>query len=53
MARRFRERPALTGLMLDRLLHHSHIVQIAGDCYRLMEKEKRKAAGHSALGVTG
>jgi DNA replication protein DnaC len=27
--------------MLDRLLHHAHIVQIGGESYRL--KDKRKA----------
>ena len=27
--------------MLDRLLHHAHIVQISGESYRL--KHKRKA----------
>ncbi|KVO63491.1 hypothetical protein WL65_24745 [Burkholderia ubonensis] len=27
--------------MLDRLLHHAHIVQISGESYRL--KDKRKA----------
>lgn len=32
---------ALTSAMLDRILHHSHIVQIKGESYRL--KEKRKA----------
>lgn len=32
---------ALTAAMLDRLLHHSHVVQIQGDSYRL--KDKRKA----------
>ncbi|MFN7095160.1 MAG: ATP-binding protein, partial [Burkholderiales bacterium] len=31
----------LTAAMLDRLLHHSHLIQIQGDSYRL--KEKRKA----------
>lgn len=31
----------LTAAMLDRLLHHSHVVQIQGDSYRL--KEKRMA----------
>ncbi|WP_244077365.1 ATP-binding protein, partial [Aeromonas caviae] len=30
-----------TAAMLDRLLHHAHIVQISGESYRL--KEKRKA----------
>lgn len=33
----------LTAAMLDRVLHHSHIVQIKGDSYRL--KQQRKA-GH-------
>lgn len=32
---------ALTSAMLDRLLHHSHVIQIRGESYRL--KEKRKA----------
>lgn len=32
---------ALTSAMLDRLLHHAHVIQIRGDSYRL--KEKRKA----------
>jgi DNA replication protein DnaC len=31
----------LTAALLDRLLHHAHIVQIHGDSYRL--KDKRKA----------
>jgi DNA replication protein DnaC len=31
----------LTAAMLDRLLHHSHLIQIQGESYRL--KEKRKA----------
>ena len=31
----------LTAAMLDRLLHHAHIVQISGESYRL--KDKRKA----------
>jgi DNA replication protein DnaC len=32
---------ALTSAMLDRILHHSHVIQIRGDSYRL--KDKRKA----------
>ncbi|AOK21160.1 hypothetical protein WM34_18110 [Burkholderia ubonensis] len=38
-----RERGAvrITAAMLDRLLHHAHIVQISGESYRL--KDKRKA----------
>ena len=30
----------LTAAMLDRLLHHCHIVQISGDSYRLKDKKK-------------
>jgi DNA replication protein DnaC len=26
--------------MLDRILHHSHVIQIKGDSYRLREKGK-------------
>jgi hypothetical protein len=26
--------------MLDRLLHHSHLIQIQGESYRLKEKKK-------------
>ena len=31
----------LTAAMLDRILHHSHVIQIRGESYRL--KDKRKA----------
>ena len=31
----------LTAAMLDRILHHAHIMQIKGDSYRL--KQQRKA----------
>jgi len=31
---------ALTSAMLDRLLHHSHLIQIRGDSYRLKGKHK-------------
>src|SRR5690606_7853361 len=37
----FAEDQTLTAALLDRLLHHAHIVQIAGESYRL--KDKRKA----------
>ena len=37
----FGNNSALTAAMLDRLLHHAHVVQIKGDSYRL--KDKRKA----------
>lgn len=31
---------ALTVATVDRLLHHSHIVNITGESYRLKEKQK-------------
>jgi DNA replication protein DnaC len=31
---------ALTAAMLDRILHHAHVIQIKGDSYRLREKRK-------------
>jgi DNA replication protein DnaC len=37
----FADDETLTAAMLDRLLRHGHIVQIAGESYRL--KDKRKA----------
>lgn len=37
----FADDQTLTAALLDRMLHHSHIVQIAGESYRL--KNKRKA----------
>jgi DNA replication protein len=36
----------LTAALLDRLLHHAHIVQIAAENYRL--KDKRKAGSIKA-----
>jgi len=38
--RTFAGNSALTAAMLDRLLHHAHVVQIKGDSYRLREKKK-------------
>jgi DNA replication protein DnaC len=37
----FADDATLTAALLDRLLHHAHVVQIAGQSYRL--KDKRKA----------
>ena len=31
---------ALTAAMLDRLLHHAHVIQIKGDSYRLKDKKR-------------
>ena len=43
----FAQDATLTAAMLDRLLHHSHLIQVQGESYRL--KEKRKAGIISAL----
>jgi len=45
----FADDQTLTAAMLDRLLHHAHIVQIAGESFRL--KDKRKA-GQAARRLT-
>ena len=37
----FAEETVLTAAMLDRLLHHSTVIQISGESYRL--KDKRRA----------
>jgi len=41
----FASDPALTSAMLDRLLHHSSVVTIKGDSYRLREKKKAGLIG--------
>lgn len=30
----------LTAAMLDRLLHHSHVLQLSGESYRLKDKKR-------------
>lgn len=35
----------LTAAMLDRLLHHSHVIQCRGDSYRLRDKKKAGIIG--------
>jgi len=40
-ANTFADDATLTAAMLDRLLHHAHIVSMTGESYRL--KDKRKA----------
>ncbi|SKA25300.1 DNA replication protein DnaC [Enhydrobacter aerosaccus] len=44
----FADDQTLTAAMLDRLLHHAHIVQISGESYRLRDKRK---AGQAARKV--
>jgi hypothetical protein len=41
---------ALTAALLDRLLHHAHVITIRGDSYRL--KDRRKAGLLEAKTVT-
>lgn len=36
----FAANTALTAAMLDRLLHHAHVIQIKGESFRLREKKK-------------
>lgn len=44
----FADDQTLTAAMLDRLLHHAHIVQIAGESYRLKDKRKAGQAARRA-----
>lgn len=37
--------PTLAAAILDRFLHHCHVVNIKGDSYRLREQSKAKAKG--------
>uniref|UniRef100_UPI001E3FFC7C IS21-like element helper ATPase IstB n=3 Tax=Ralstonia solanacearum TaxID=305 RepID=UPI001E3FFC7C len=39
----FADDQTLTAAMLDRLLHHAHIVQISGESYRLKDKREGRA----------
>lgn len=45
----FADDQTLTAAMLDRLLHHAHIVQISGDSYRLKDKRKAGATPRNPL----
>ena len=44
----FADDQTLTAAMLDRLLHHAHIVQITGESYRLKDKRKAGQAAKKA-----
>jgi len=37
----------LTSAMLDRLLHHAHVIQIRGDSYRLCQARQGGLLGSS------
>ena len=45
----FADDQTLTAAMLDRLLHHAHIVQIAGESYRLKDKRRAGQLSKKAL----
>lgn len=42
---------ALTSAMLDRLLHHAHVIQIRGDSYRLKDKRRAGIIGQQTAAV--
>ena len=46
----FADAPMMTAALLDRLLHHAHIVQITGESYRLKD---RKWVGFKSALTTG
>lgn len=48
----FADDQTLTAAMLDRLLHHAHIVQITGESFRLKDKRKAGQAARRATSVT-
>jgi DNA replication protein DnaC len=48
----FADDQTLTVAMLDRLLHHAHIVQIAGESYRLKDKRKAGQAARRSIATT-
>jgi DNA replication protein DnaC len=47
----FADDQTLTAAMLDRLLHHAHIVQITGDSYRLKDKRKAGQAAKKTVSI--
>jgi DNA replication protein DnaC len=49
-ANAFANDATLTAAMLDRLLHHCHIIQIIGESYRLMDKKKIGIAPDTGAG---
>ncbi len=42
----FAQDTPLTAALLDRLLHHAHVVPIAGESYRLKDKRRAGVIGH-------
>lgn len=48
----FADDQTLTAAMLDRLLHHAHIVQVTGESYRLRDKRRAGQAAKRAAPAT-
>lgn len=48
----FADDQTLTAAMLDRLLHHAHIVQITGESYRLKDKRKAGQTARRSIATT-
>ena len=44
----FDDNAALTSAMLDRLLHHAHVIQIRGESYRLRDARQSGLIGSKA-----
>lgn len=45
--------PVIATAILDRLLHHSHVLNIRGESYRLREKKQAGLIGVGAAALTG
>lgn len=45
--------PVVASAILDRLLHHSHVLNIKGESYRLREKKKSGLFPSSLVGIGG
>lgn len=43
----------LTAAMLDRLMHHAHLIQIKGESYRLKDKRKAGVLGLAQQPLAG
>lgn len=38
--------PVIASAVLDRLVHHAHLVPIVGDSFRMKDLKHRKQGGH-------
>lgn len=51
-ANAFADDTTLTAAMLDRLLHHAHIVSMSGESYRLKDKRKAGQTGRKDMSIS-